>query len=319
MRRTNTTTSWLTILLLGLILGAAACGGSSAEIEDTRPEHERNAEPAPLTSTVYVTAQQLQQFADEGATIIDARAPEDYQAGHFPGAVNTHGGKAWKDSSGFLISDVVLAQQRVRDLGVDRDRKVVIYDNARSSGAGRLFWTLEYFGHGEVYIYPNNYDELKSELGFTEQTEAPEVEEGDFVVAYRDSALATREEVEQAVNGDLDAVLIDTRRETEFQGTEDRGDPRQGYIPDAVWYYYENVWDENDQFRSKDELRAEFEELGLLKEDAVLVPYCQTGTRSGTIYAVLRWLGAQSPQNYDGSWVEWSDSDLPIVQPQNEQ
>lgn len=318
MRPTLLTRSWLTLLLLAFVAAASACGGTAVEQDDTRPESERNAEPAPLNSKVYVTAQELQQFANEGATIIDARALEDYEAGHFPGAVHTDGGKAWKDDNGFLITDVVEAQQKVRDLGIDRDRKVVIYADARDSGAGRLFWTLEYFGHGEVYLYPNDYSALKGELAFEEQTDAPSIEEGDFVVAYRDSVLATRDEVEQAVDGDLEAILIDTRREGEFNGTENRGDPRQGYIPGAVWYYYENVWDENNELRSKEALRTEFDEVGLLQENAVLLPYCQTGTRSATIYAVLRWLGVDNAQNYDGSWVEWSDSELPIEQPQNQ-
>jgi 3-mercaptopyruvate sulfurtransferase SseA len=35
------------------------------------------------------------------------------------------------------------------------------------------------------------------------------------------------------------------------------------------------------------------------------------------IYAVLRWMG-EEPQNYDGSWAEWSRGDYPIEQPQLE-
>jgi thiosulfate/3-mercaptopyruvate sulfurtransferase len=317
MRYTTLKRSWLALLLLALVATTTACG-TAVEQDDTRPEEEQNAEPAPLNTKVFVSAQELQQFADDGATIIDARSAEAYAAGHFPGAVNTHGGKAWKDSEGYLIEDVVEAQNKVRALGVDRERPVVIYGAKQSSGTARLFWTLEYYGHGQTHLYLSPYETLKAELEFTEQTEAPEVETGDFVIAERESVRATLDEVQAAIEGD-NAILIDTRREAEHQGTEDRGDPRQGYIPEAVWYYWENVFDANGDLRPKGELETEFEEVGLLRDDAVLIPYCQTGTRSATLYAVYRWLGRDDAANYDGSWVEWSRAlDMEIVQPQNE-
>lgn len=317
MRRFMMKRSWLALLLVGLVALTSACG-SSVEQDDTRPEDEKNAEPAPLNDKVFVSADELVQFAEDGATIIDARAPEDYAAGHYPGAVNTHGGKAWKDDHGILITDVVKAQQQVRDLGVDRDRPVVLYGAPRSSRTGRLFWTLEYYGHGQVYFYPDGYPNLKAAIDFEEQTDTPDVTEGDFVIAERDSVKASADDVQKAIDGDLDAILVDTRRETEYQGTEDRGDPRQGYIPHAIWYYFENVYDDTDHLRSKEDLRQEFEDLGLIEDGALVIPYCQTGTRSATIYAVERWLGYET-KNYDGSWVEWSRGDYPIEQPQNDQ
>jgi 3-mercaptopyruvate sulfurtransferase SseA len=39
---------------------------------------------------------------------------------------------------------------------------------------------------------------------------------------------------------------------------------------------------------------------------SVVIPYCQTGTRSGMFYSVLRWVGADHAANYDGSWIRWA-------------
>ncbi|MFP4596903.1 MAG: sulfurtransferase [Persicimonas sp.] len=327
MRHIRTDRLWLITLFVALTTLAIGCG-SSVESDDPRPESERNTQPAELNSKVFVSAQEVQDLADDGATLLDARTSEDYELGHFPGAIQVNAGKPWKDESGYLIAwqtndgeligDVVEAQDKIRDLGIDADRPVVIYGDARSSGAGRLFWTLEYYGHGQVHFYSSGYENLKEELDFDEQTEAPAVDTGDFVVAFRNSVLATSEDVNAAIDRG-DGILIDTRREGEFEGTEDRGDPRQGYIPEATWYYWENVFDEDDHLRSQAELEAEFEDVGLLGDDALIIPYCQTGTRSATIYAVLRWFGKDDAKNYDGSWVEWSrDEDLSIEQPQHE-
>lgn len=314
MNRIRINRSWLVLLLVAFVSLASACG-ESAEVDDPRPEHERNAQPATLNTKVFLTADEFQQFADDGATVIDARSAEDYAAGHFPGAANTHGGKAWKDDNGIIYDDPYGNQVKVRELGVDNDRPVILYGGPRSKRAGRLFWTLEYFGHGQVYLYPDGYDALKTELDFTDETTTPDIATGDFVLAYRDSIYATADEVRDAVEQG-NGVFIDTRRETEYEGSEDRGDPRQGAIPEATWYYWENIFSADDKLRAKDELETEFTTLGLLEDGAVLIPYCQTGTRSTWLYAVLRWLGRSDAQNYDGSWVEWSRGDYPIEQPQ---
>ncbi|MFW5967048.1 MAG: sulfurtransferase, partial [Persicimonas sp.] len=297
------------------------------EHDDPRPADEQNYEPQELNSTVFLDAEGVEEFADDGATVIDTRSEEDYEKGHFPGAVQVDGGKPWKDDSGFLIArqdddgelvgDVVEAQQLVRDLGVDNDRPVVIYGNARSAETGRLYWTLEYYGHGEVYLYPNNYEDLVDEADFEQETEAPDVETGDFILAFRDSIFATLENVEEAIDSD-NAILLDTRAEGEWDGTADRGDPRQGRIPEAKWYFWEQIYDDSDRLRDKESLEEEFQEEGLYEDDAVIIPFCQTGTRSSYIYAVLRWFGKDNPKNYDGSWVEWSREDVPIEEPQEE-
>ncbi|MFW5967239.1 MAG: sulfurtransferase [Persicimonas sp.] len=319
---------WLSALVIvGLSVGLAACG-SSAQHDDPRPEEERNYEPQELNSTVFLDAEQFEEYADDGATILDTRSQEDYEEGHFPGAVQVDGGKPWKDDSGYLIAredddgqlvgDVVEAQQLVRDLGIDNDRPVIIYGDARNSETGRLFWTLEYYGHGDVYLYRDSYEHLQDNLDFEAETGANEPDEGDFILAFRDSVFATDADVEAATD-EGDAVILDTRREAEWDGTEDRGDPRQGRIPESVWYYWENIFNEDDRLHDRGELKEEFTDEGIYDEDALIIPFCQTGTRSSYIYAVLRWLGKDDAKNYDGSWVEWSrDEDLPVEEPQDE-
>ena len=312
MRRTG-----MQKLALGALVAATAfavaCGGPSVEIDDTRSEEEKSKQAAPLNSVVFLDAEGFQQKREAGAVVLDARKAEDYAAGHLDGAIHADEKELFKDDSGMISADPVTLQEAARGVGITEDDPVIIYGGERSSKTGRLFWSLEYLGHGEVYLYLDGYEKLIEELDEEPSTEASTAE-GDFVVALRPEVYATAKEVQDAVNGDDSAVLIDTRRLAEYEGVEDRGDPRQGYIPDSVYYYWEDVFDDEGNLRPKEDLRQEFEQEGLWKDDVKIIPYCQTGTRSSTIYAVFRWLGHPNPKNYDGSWVEWSrDESLPVA------
>lgn len=305
------------LLSLVLVVCAMATGCGGTEVEQDAFE---TVDPDPLdTQRVFLTLDEFRQLRDTGATVIDARATADYEAGHLPGALNPPGGggAAWKDDNGILITDLALAQQQLRELGISRDNPVIIYGGTRSKKAPRLHWTLEYYGHGKVYTYLDGYEKLVAGLEETPEVGAsPEVAEGDFVLGLRESIRATAAEIVERIDSDPESImLIDTRKDSEYDGTSDRGDPRQGYIPGAVHYYFETVYTAEDTLRPLDELRTEFEALGFLNEDALLVPYCQTGTRSATLYLVLRALGRHDNQNYDGSWVEWSrQTDLPVAE-----
>ncbi len=316
----------VTAFVVAACLACVGCG-ETVQIEDPRPASQRNMTPMPLDSQVFVDASELQTLqAEQEATVIDARTKTAYDEGHLPGAIHSgnekNGRKPFKNAADndVLYKDVVRLQDEARAMGISRDRPVVIYGTAASKRVGRLYWTLEYLGHGEVYAYTPGYDRLKQQLDFTPSTDSPDVT-GDFVVSRRASVLATNEDVRQVAEGDQPGILLDTRRESEFNGTEDRGDPRQGYIPEAVHYHWENLFTEDGELRDFDELEQEFQQKGFFEPNTVIVPYCQTGTRSAYLYAVLRALDSYetTPKNYDGSWVKWSrDTDYPVAQPDDD-
>lgn len=304
----------LGVIVLSAVIWTTACGDTVSEQTCTSTS-ESLCEARSLNSKVFVSPLEAIELRDAGALVLDTRSREKYDAGHLQGAVYTQGGKEFQDELGRVIPDLILITETVRTLGVNNDQKVVVYGDTISSVTGRLFWTLEYLGHGEVYLVAEGFDEILAETGETASTQETIPPKGDFVVALRDDVYASSEEVRQAATGEKPAILIDTRRAAEWSGDEDRGDPRQGAIPTATWYYWENVYDATTgKLRPKAELKAEFEELGLFQPDSIIIPYCQTGVRSTIVYAVFRWLGHNHVKNYDGSWAEWSrDNDLPIV------
>ena len=102
-------------------------------------------------------------------------------------------------------------------------------------------------------------------------------------------------------------MLVDTRRESEYRGTEKRA-RRVGTIPGAVHIEWRRHLDKNGAFRPADEIRALYESLGVTP-DKTVIPYCQGGYRSANTYLVLRMLGYPHVRNYLGSWSEWGNRD----------
>lgn len=311
---------WKTLvtLLAASILWTTGCGDDTSNASCTSSS-QTLCEARPLNDTVFLTPAQALEFRNLGALLLDTRSREKYDAGHIEGAVHTLAGKEFQDELGLVIPDLIAITEAARNLGIRNDQKIVVYGDNISSNTGRLFWTLEYLGHGDVYLVAEGFETILEETGEAASTQETIPPKGDFVVALRESVVASAEEVRAVAAGEKPAILIDTRRDSEYYGDEDRGDPRQGAIPGATWYYWENVYDaETGKLRPKEELRAEFEELGLFQDDALIIPYCQTGVRSALVYAVFRWLGHNNIKNYDGSWAEWSrDNGLPIVDHEN--
>lgn len=321
---------WKLSALVALVVGLGCGVGCSETVKDPendntyqplpdwtdeRPPSEKKLEPQPLGETVFVDAEKVETLrSDKHATVVDARPLGSYEDGHLPGAVHSghgdpEGFKPFKDSdyNDTVPRDVSQLQATARDMGVFNDRPVVIYGTPGSKKAGRLFWALEYLGHGDVYLYTPGFETLVDELGVEPSTETAS-KDGDFVVRRRGSVLATNDDVRKVSDGEKEGVLIDTRRKSEYTGDEIRA-PRHGYIPNAEYYHWEDIFvseGETTKLKSKAELNQALENEGLLKKNQVLIPYCQTGTRSAYVYAALRWVGAEKPQNYDGSWARYA-------------
>ena len=293
-----------------LLAGFLVVAGCSETIKDpdgggtTNPDTK----PAPLSEQVYVGVDQFEQFRQKGAVVLDVRGEEVYDEGHVPGAVRAPWDKFKEDDSdgAFIESEVSRLQQAARSLGIDRDEKVLVYGPASSTLPARQAWSLEYIGHGQVHILDGGLPAWEKNAEAELSTEIPDVERGSFKVDKRSSILAEDDDIEAASDDEKPIVLFDARSESEYEGTDDRDNPRHGHVPGAIHYNWKNVYDEDGRLRSKSAIRAELEQKGLLKDGALVIPYCQGGFRSAVVYSILRWLGREDVKNYDGSWYEYS-------------
>jgi thiosulfate/3-mercaptopyruvate sulfurtransferase len=87
--------------------------------------------------------------------------------------------------------------------------------------------------------------------------------------------------------------------------------PRLGHIPGSRNVPFLGLIAENGTMRSPDEVRAIFAASGV-DVGKPIVASCGSGVTACVLALALATAGNETAAVYDGSWVEWSESDRPI-------
>lgn len=249
----------------------------------------------------------------EDLLVLDVRKPEDYAAGHIPGAVNLPVNKTFRQSGRTdRVAGPAYIQELFGNAGIDRQKQLVVYDDGAFIDAGRMFWVLEVYGHQRVRLLDGGFPAWRH-LGMDVSTQVHVPQPSVFLALGQPEKLVTKLSMRLAIK-DQEVNIIDARSAAEFAG-EKSISSRFGHIPQAV-----NIpWDEGfvsgqefSRLKTIDELLPVF--AGLDKGKKVIT-YCNKGKQSSFSYFLLRELGYDAA-HYDGSWFEWSmDSNLPITVP----
>jgi thiosulfate/3-mercaptopyruvate sulfurtransferase len=242
-----------------------------------------------------------------GLRVVDTRPVGHYLMGHIPGAVSIDvNAIRMADSFPDGIADFVeQATSALRRAGVRTGEQVVFYEDFSGAAAARGVWMLDALGHPGGSMLDGG---LRAwlEAGGSLTRDVPAVEASDPAVALDRTAIATAEEIRQAVAGGDRLTIIDTRNDLEY---------RAGTIPGATHVEWLRNLRPDGTLRSVTELRELYDGLGIRQEQPVAT-FCGSGYRAAHTYLVLKLLGYRTVKNYAPSWREWGRrADLPVERP----
>jgi thiosulfate/3-mercaptopyruvate sulfurtransferase len=239
--------------------------------------------------------------------------------GHIPGAVQVQRFRDLGDNDHPVLMRLPSREAfeaTLRRWGVNNDSTLVLYDDARSVLATRLYFLLAYFGYdmSRVKILDGGTVEWTA---FNELNKEPvrrspgtvTLKPGDqrMVMEWTevyDSVVARR---------DPKVVLLDNRPKDMYAGRVIRHSVQGGHIPGALNAVSLDGTDAQSQkWLSLEQVAALYKDI---PKDATVVTYCHDGFRSTLAWMQLRALGYKDVRFFNGGWAQWDHSlTLPVVQ-----
>ena len=264
--------------------------------------------PEALVSTEWLAA----YLDDPHVRVLDAsyKQPgitpttrEDYERGHIPGAVF------------FDIDDVAQPgtslphmtpsperfAQKMAERGIGNDDRVIVYDTAGLSSAGRAWWL------------DGGLPKWRAE-GRPLETAPPAIPSRRFALRFRPELVRDKEAIRANIAAAREQV-VDARSAGRFEGAAEETWPgrRRGHIPGSRNLPFDRVTDpQTKQLKSAGELRRLFDEAGV-SLDAPIVTSCGSGVTACAVAFAAHLIGHPGAAVYDGSWSEWGlPGDTPI-------
>ncbi len=168
----------LALLAIGHTRVAVLDGGfekwkaENRPLSRTIPRFEPQLRTAQPNPELFRTLEWLQKYLDspEPVQVLDARAPQQYQAGHIPTAQNLFLRDLLRSEGGYSVwrsPDEI--RDKVRQLGIDPARPLVVYCNSGRE-ASQVWFTLRALLGIEAQVYDGSWVEwsalgLPSEKG----------------------------------------------------------------------------------------------------------------------------------------------------------
>lgn len=261
-----------------------------------------------LTERTVIETEWLSEHLEDGNIIIadcrynlmdSSEGRRKYNASHLPrahfvdmerdltGEKKEHGGRHPIPQPGDFA-------EKMSRIGVGKGKTVVAYDDDLS-GASRLWWLLNYFGHSDVYVLNGGIGKWIQE-GRSVTSAFPDEKRSKFEVSVNSDLLFT---VDSVKNGKDSNVIVDSRAPQRYAGKFEPIDFKAGHIPGAINIFYKDAMEPQGWMKSKDELQSLYRNAG-----SSPVIYCGSGITSCVNILSLAVIGVEA-KLYSGSFSDW--------------
>ena len=252
---------------------------------------------------------------DPDIRVIEVSSTEDGKTsigGHVPGAAWVF----WKDFCWHATDREFATPEemavRLSAIGVTPETKLVLCGDPVQYGT-YAYWILTMAGHRNVALLDGTLTKWALEDRKTSDEEGT-FERSRYTTGTADKSSRVGRDDVLAGLGSENRLLLDVRSPEEYSGKRvmpppgfDHGAERKGRIPGAVHLHYLDLLNDDDTFKSAEEMLALFGAVGASPGNAAeIVAYCRLSHRATLAwFAMTRILGFDNVRIYDGSWTEW--------------
>jgi len=234
--------------------------------------------------------------------IIDVRRRVDYEAGHIPGAISIPV-TIFVKSIGRLKD--ALGPQEFEDLmskfGIQNESIIVTYDDQWGVYASRLLWTLDLYGHKDLYLLDRNFLTYKRDKGRVSHSN-PRIKKSIYVAKLNAHFASSISHISNILDS-TNEMIIDAGERMDFLN---------GHIPGAINLPWRLCLGKDRNFLPKERIKRIFKEHGLSIGNEANI-YCKDGMTSSYIYAALRICGYEKVKLYSRGYAEWEETNKPKV------
>ncbi len=268
-----------------------------------------------MTASPLISVDELSALLGE-VTVLDVRyrmggsggGPEEYAAGHVPGAAYVDMDTALAGPPGeggrHPLPEVEVFEEAMSGAGVRDGRPVVVYDDWEGRAAARAWWLLRFHGHADVRVLDGGWAAWVAAGLATEAGEVA-VATGGFTAQPGGMPVVEASGVPGV------GVLVDARAPERFRGDVEPVDPVAGRIPGAVNVPTTDNVGPDGRFRAAEELRETYAAVGATA-GADVAAYCGSGVTAAHDVLAMEVAGVTAAL-YPGSWSEWiTDPDRPV-------
>lgn len=266
----------------------------------------------------------LKIFKDPDVMIFDVsnskNAKANYEAEHLDGAffidLNTQLADIKSDFSlggRHPLPEIETFSKTLAELGITRNKHIVIYDDQNGSNASaRFWWMLKSAGHEKVQVLNGGLNQAKKN-NFPLSSKAEGGNSAAEPYPVENWALPTAEidEVEKA-SQNPDFLVVDVRDRERFEGISEPIDLIAGHIPGAINIPFTENLNEEGLFLSPDELKDKYKAKFRETHPENIIIHCGSGVTACHTALALAYAEMGIPKLYVGSWSEWSRNNKAI-------
>ncbi len=193
------------------------------------------------------------------------------------------------------------------DLGISKNKHIVIYDDKNGSNASaRFWWMLKSVGHEKVQVLNGGLNEAKkNNFPLSSKIEnIQKLSEPYKIVKWNLPTIEINEVERASLNPSY--LVIDVRDKERYEGKIEPIDLVAGHIPGAVNIPFTENLDQKGLFLNPIELRNIYETIfGDINIENIVV-HCGSGVTACHTLLALDYAEMGTPKLYVGSWSEWS-------------